>query len=123
MELKNITEHLWQLELKLLHTDLMLNSNLIDNLISSDFEEINSNGQVSSRIEVVNWLLQRDKNIQWSLTDFRIKELADDVILVIYIAKRHDDPDRVNKGSIRSSIWKHKNQRWKILFHQASKIS
>lgn len=123
MELKNITEHLWQLELKLLQTDLMLNSTLIDNLISSDFEEINSNGQVNSRVEVVNWLLHKDKNIHWSLTDFRIRELADDVILVIYIAKRHDDPNRANKGSIRSSIWKHKNQRWKILFHQASKIN
>ena len=122
MELELITEHIKQLELKLLQTDLRANPALINDLISGDFEEISGNGQMNSRNDVINWLLQKDNNIQWALTNFRIKVLTDEVILVIYIAKKLNDPNSTSKGSIRFSLWKQQDQNWKMIFHQASKI-
>lgn len=122
MELELITEHIKQLELKLLQTDLRANPALINDLISGDFEEISGNGQMNSRNDVINWLLQKDNNIQWALTNFRIKVLTDEVMLVIYIAKKLNDPNNTSNGSIRSSIWKQQDQNWKMIFHQASKI-
>ena len=47
MELKRITEHIKRLELKLLTTNLKGDSALIDELLSDDFEEISSNGQIA----------------------------------------------------------------------------
>ena len=123
MELKRITEHIKRLELKLLTTNLKGDSALIDELLSDDFEEISSNGQINPRGDVVNWLLGKDNHIQWSLTDFRIKVLTDDLVMAIYVARKLNDPNSTSKGSVRTSIWKHQGDRWKMLFHQASKIN
>ena len=83
MELKRITEHIKRLELKLLTTNLKGDSALIDELLSDDFEEISSNGQINPRGDVVNWLLDKDNHIQWSLTDFRIKVLTDPLLVLL----------------------------------------
>ena len=123
MELENISDHIRQLEAKLLHTDLTANPALIDDLLSDDFEEISSSGQINSRNDVINWLLNKDNAIQWSWVDFRIKALSDDAVLAIYILQKRSDSQNMSKGSIRTSIWQHQGENWKMVFHQASKIT
>ena len=123
MELKSLAEHIKRLELKLLTTDLKVDPALIDELLSDDFEEISSSGQINSRDDVVNWLLYKDNHIQWTLTNFRIKALTDDLVMAIYVARKLNDPNSISKGSVRTSIWKHQGDHWKMLFHQASKIN
>lgn len=118
-----ISEFIKQLELKLLHTYPKTDPALIDDLISDEFEEISSSGQVSSKNDVVNWLLNKDSHIQWSLSDFRIKALTDDLVMAIYTAQKLNDPDSASKGSMRTSIWKRQGNNWKMIFHQASKIN
>lgn len=119
----DLTEHIRQRELALLQTDLAANPAFIDELLSGNFEEISSSGEVNSRNDVVNWLLRRDHSIQWILTDFRIKVLADDWVLAHYIAQKRDDPNVTGKRSIRTSIWQHQGNHWKMVFHQASRKS
>ena len=121
MELQSIAEHINQRELELLQTDWRANPALIDDWLSADFEEIGSDGQVSQRVDVVNWLLKKDNAIQWSLTDFRIKVLTDGLIMAVYFAKKRNDPNSTSKGSIRMSIWQHQGNHWKMVFHQATK--
>ena len=123
MELASLAAHIQQLELKLLQADLAANPSLIDELLSGDFEEISSNGEVNSRSDVFNWLLSKDQHIQWALTDFRIRVLADDWVLAHYTAQKRDDPNVTSKGSIRTSIWQHQGNHWKMVFHQASRKS
>ena len=118
-----ISEFIKQLELKLLHTDPKTDPALIDDVISDAVEEITSSGQVSSRNDVVNWLLNKDSHIQWSLSDFRIKALTDDLVMAIYTAQKLNDPDSASKGSMRTSIWKRQGNNWKMIFHQVSKIN
>lgn len=120
MELQGIAEHIKQRELELLQTDWRANPALIDDWLSADFEEIGSDGQVSQRVDVVNWLLNKDNATQWSLTDFRIKALTDDWIMAIYSVKKSNDPSSIRKGSIRTSIWQHQGNHWKMVFHQAT---
>ncbi len=120
MELQDITEHIKQRELELLQTNWRADPALIDDWLSADFEEIGSDGQVSTRNDVVNWLLNKDNAIQWSLTDFRIKALTDGLVMAIYFAKKCNDPSS-GKGSIRASIWQHQGNHWKMVFHQATK--
>lgn len=119
----DLTEHIRQRELTLLQTDLTANPALIDELLAIDFEEISSGGEVNSRSDVVNWLLSKDQHIRWALTDFRIRVLADDWVLAHYTAQKRDDPNITSKGSIRTSIWQHQGDRWKMVFHQASRKS
>lgn len=123
MELANLAAHIQQLELKLLQADLAANPLLIDELLAADFEEISSSGEVNSRSDVVNWLLSKDQHIQWALTDFRIRVLADDWVLAHYTAQKRDEPNVTSKGSIRTSIWQHQGNHWKMVFHQASRKS
>ena len=120
MELQGIAEHIKQRELELLQTNWKANPALIDNWLSADFEEIGSDGQVSQRVDVVNWLLNKDNAIQWSLTEFRIKALADGLVMAVYIAKKRNAPNNTSKGSIRTSIWQRQGNNWKMVFHQAT---
>jgi|CXWL01.1.fsa_nt_gi hypothetical protein len=123
LQLESITEHIKQLELKLLQIDLKADPSLIDDLLSDEFEEISSNGQVNSRNDVVHWLFNKDDNIQWSLIDFRIKVLTDGLVMAIYTTQKLNDSNSPSKGSMRVSIWKRQGDNWKMIFHQASKIN
>ena len=118
-----ITDQIRRLEFKLLHSDMKVMPSLLDALLAKEFEEIGGNGAVSSRQEVADWLLNKNPQIRWSLTDFRVRELSADLVLAIYHAEMVvDQKNIVSKGSIRSSIWKHNTQGWQMVFHQASKI-
>ena len=113
-----------QLELKLLHTDWRANPSVIDELLGEAFEEIGSNGQVSSRQDVVVWLLNKDSDQKWLLQDFRIKLLSNDMVVAIYHAVKVEQAEQAletYRGSIRSSIWQRYGSQWKMVFHQATK--
>ena len=118
----NIKEHIKSLEEKLLHSDLRKNPEILDEVLGDDFEEIGSIGKVSSRNEVIKWLVTKEKDIKWSLTEFRIKELSPDLVLAIYRATKRGPRSNHSRGSIRSSIWKLCSGKWKIIFHQGTKI-
>jgi len=121
MELQGIAEHIQQRELELLQSNWRADPALIDNWLSADFEEIGSDGQISTRNDVINWLLNKDNAIQWALTDFRIKALTDGLVMAVYIAKKSNDRSITSQGSIRTSIWQHQGNHWKMVFHQATK--
>lgn len=120
--MKNIRNHILALEKKLLHSDVRKNPEILNELLSEDFEEIGSIGKTSSREEVVKWLVTKEKDIKWSLNEFRIRELASDLVLAIYQAKKERTQNSNSNGSIRSSIWKLREGTWKMIFHQATKI-
>lgn len=123
MKSHDITEFIQQLELKLLHHDWTENPESIDQLLSADFEEIDTSGIVHSRNDVIQWLLHKDKTIRWSLVNFRIKLLTHDCVLAIYTVSKHHDPAYIRNASTRSSIWQYQDQQWKMTFHQASRKS
>ena len=52
------------------------------------------------------------------IVDFSVKELAALVILAIYKLVNHNENDINRKYTMRSSIWKFKNDKWKMVFHQ-----
>ncbi|SNX61352.1 hypothetical protein SAMN06296273_2805 [Nitrosomonas ureae] len=119
MELNIFVKQIQQLELRLLQSDLTAHPELIDELLAENFEEVDSNGEIRTRNDVIDWLLHKDKHIQWTFKDFRIKALTDDMVLAIYSLCK---PDCMNgAGSTRTSIWQYQKNRWKMVFHQASR--
>ncbi len=119
--MESIAALIKQLELRLLQTDLRTNPTLIDELIAESFEEINSAGQINSRQQVVEWLMNKDSNQNWILKDFRIRPLTNHMVIAIYSAVNDDQVPEKQSGSIRSSIWQCQNDHWKMVFHQATK--
>lgn len=147
MTLSSLEVHLKKLEEQLLHADIKSNPELLDELLSEDFEEINSSGVINSREDVVNWLLNKGTEGLWSITDFSIRQLADDLFLATYHSKCLTlEKDKVavknnthiinskttennsSKGSLRSSLWRRHSSsgshpEWQMIFHQGTKIS
>lgn len=121
MESSAIAKLIQQLELKLLQGDLTADPGLVDELLAEDFEEIDNHGELQSRADVISWLKIKDPAMQWSFKDFRVKALAQDTALAIYSLQKPGQPDAGNVGSIRTSIWRCRNNQWKMVFHQASR--
>lgn len=121
MESNALAELIRQLELKLLQTDLTAHPALIDELLAEDFEEIDNHGEIRSRADVIGWLKTKDPGLHWAFKDFRIKAVSGDVVLAIYSLQKPDQADVENGGSTRTSLWRYRNNQWKMVFHQASR--
>jgi len=111
-----------RLELLLLHADLTLNPELPEELLSGEFEEIGSSGEVTGRAQVIAWLNNKRKGDRWRLTEFRIRILATDLVLASYRATKVGCVEKASGGSRRSSIWRRSDNRWRMVFHQATKV-
>lgn len=111
-----------QREQALLQTDWNTYPDSIDEFLAVEFEEINSNGKVTARQDVVNWLLHKDNTVQWTFKDFRVRVLTDEIVLAIYSARSSANLDGNFKDSIRTSIWHYQDGQWKMVFHQATQL-
>ncbi len=80
-----IKEEIRALEEKLLHTDFSKAHEIINDLLDDDFDELASNGKLSSREEVIRWLANKDPTLQWLLIDFKIRQITTDRYGISYI--------------------------------------
>lgn len=116
-----LTKQIQDLEEKLLHSDMQENPFLLDELLAQSFEEIGNTGNITSRQAVVEWLMNKNKNDRWILSNFRISELSTDIVLAIYQAQKVGGINITAAVSARSSIWQRYGNHWKMVFHQASR--
>lgn len=126
METQSLTEQIQRLELRLLQSDLNAHPELIDELLAANFEEIDNRGQLQSRDDVIDWLMRKDPHLHWAFNHFRVKVLTEDLALAIYSVQspsRPDDQLTQAPGSIRTSLWQRQGNDWKMIFHQATKIT
>jgi hypothetical protein len=100
------------LEQSLLDSSVRQCSEQLNKLITDDFLEFGSSGQVYNKQDC----LKPDDNLRkFSVSDFSIKELSKDVMLATY--KTTED----GVISLRSSIWKIYGDEWQMIFHQGTK--
>ncbi|QOJ23311.1 MAG: DUF4440 domain-containing protein [Gammaproteobacteria bacterium] len=123
MESSVTAELIQQLELQLLQSDLNAHPGLIDELLAQDFEEIDNYGHLHSRADVIDWLKRKDPDLRWAFRDFRIKALSNDLLLAIYALQKPDQAGNQVSESIRTSLWQRQGDNWKMIFHQATKIT
>ncbi len=121
MAIHPLTEQIQRLELRLLQSDLNAHPELIDELLAKNFEEIDNQGQTHTRADVVDWLQRKDPEQHWAFEHFRVNVLADDCVLAIYALQK--PPQSGTPGSIRTSLWQRQGNDWKMVFHQATKIT
>ena len=119
-----IAMHILQLENSLLTSEIRKSPQKIAGLLIPDFIEFTSSGSEYYYKNGDVFQEQNDNsNLDWEIVDFKIRELATDCILATYKAVKHSELDKSKKYSLRSSVWKHCDRKWKIVFHQGTPIS
>ncbi|PSJ61558.1 DUF4440 domain-containing protein [Pseudaminobacter soli (ex Li et al. 2025)] len=93
----------------------------VDKLLAEDFVEFGRSGGVHHKADVIRSLAAEDpKNSQMLMADdFELTSLAKDVVLLTYRSVRKGE-DGKELHSLRSSIWKHLEGRWQMIFHQGT---
>lgn len=123
MEVGTLTGIIQRLELDLLQSGPSAHPGLIDELLAQNFEEIDNQGHLHSREDVIDWLKRKDPNLHWVFRDFRVKVLTGDCVLAIYSLQKPQQSGAHAPGSIRTSLWQRQGNQWKMVFHQATKIT
>jgi hypothetical protein len=116
-----IAKHILQLENSLLKSEIRKSPQKIAGLLVHDFIEFTCSGvEYSYRNGDVFQEQNDNSNIEWEIVDFKIRELTKDCILAMYKVVKHNELDVSKKYSLRSSIWKCYDSKWKIVFHQGT---
>lgn len=115
---------IYENECELLKSEVRKSPEKIAELLSDNFIEFTSSGRV---VFYKNGEVFQDKDdnteLNWEIKDFSIKKLSNDCILATFKVIKHDEIDESKKYSLRSSIWKYSDKRWKMVFHQGTVTS
>jgi hypothetical protein len=100
------------LELSLLSRSVRTSRAQLERLLTDDFVEFGSSGAVYSKPAVIDRLVTDPELSRQapSVSDFRARVLAPNVVLVTYRCAE----------SMRSSIWRKEASSWAMVFHQGT---
>lgn len=114
-------ENLFAMENELLGSTTRKDRTKLDLLLSPDFFEFGSSGTIWTRQEVLE-RLPTEVTSQVEASDFQAYPLAEGTALVTY-KTQCIEPDGSISKALRSSVWKLEGTRWRLRFHQGTKIS
>jgi hypothetical protein len=109
----DLSQTLLELEQRLLTAATRGDAREISRFIADDFTEFGASGGVWCKADVAEHLPDQ-AFIQRTISEFAVKPLSADTALVIY--RCHTD---INT-SLRSSIWRYRDGRWQMVFHQGT---
>ena len=115
-EAARVEDELFRLEQKLLQPTTRKSAESVGALLADDFVEFGSSGGVYHRASVIAGLSQ-ETPVRWVISNFKTVVLAEGVVLVTYRAMKGG-----GASSLRSSIWKLIDGRWRMAFHQGTPI-
>lgn len=122
--MESIEKLILQLEDDLLKSEIRKSSQKLNELLADDFVEFTSSGAEYHYRSGDVFQKQNDNNeLIGNIIDFKIKQLSEDCILATYKVIKHNESNENKKYSLRSSIWKCYDRRWKMLFHQGTLTS
>ena len=105
-----------------LHTKDVRNSReKVSALLADDFIEFGKSGGIFNKENTLEGLGNETADLQIIVSDFSVKELSPDVVLVLYIASMLDVDGVTTVSTNRSSVWVLRDGRWQMVFHQGTK--
>lgn len=107
------------LETELLRPDVRSNSGRVSELLADDFVEFGESGKRYTKQDVLS-ALQKPADLKYSILDFSALEISSDVVLATYRAQKEDLETGRRTFSLRSSLWRNRNGRWEMVFHQGT---
>ncbi len=111
-----LERHLHGLEEQLMRPGTRSSRRNLEELLAEGFVEFASTGVAYDRESVISTLLLEPPPA-WSIANFEARSLGDGVALVTYTATKGG-----GASALRCSIWKRYDGRWKMVFHQGTRI-
>jgi hypothetical protein len=112
----DLEKHLYSLEEQLLRPATRSSRRNLEELLTEDFFEFGSTGATYDRERIISMMVS-DYPVAWSIANFKVTRLAEDVALVTYLATTSKGP-----SALRCSIWKRAGGRWRMAFHQGTRV-
>jgi hypothetical protein len=107
------------LERQLLSSDTRSCPDQLASLLADNFVEFGSSGSIYTKADELR-ALPNENPFSWDVTDFKIRILVDNVVLVTYRVTQYYEVSRQPRATLRSSIWQCFDGAWKIVFHQGT---
>ena len=117
-----VEELILTLEERLLNPEVRCSKQQLEELLDGEFVEFCSSGDI--------YIYDKDKVIDtqinlevdnWRILDFKIKWISKECILATYMLVKYSMETK--KYYLRSSIWRNQDLKWKMIFHQGTKIN
>ncbi|WP_229154248.1 DUF4440 domain-containing protein [Aurantimonas sp. VKM B-3413] len=95
----------------------------VGELLAEDFIEIGSSGGVFDKAAIIAALLAEaaEDPVQRNVSDMDVQLLSPDVALITYRVRRSRS-DAASVVNLRSSIWARRDGRWRMRFHQGTRV-
>lgn len=121
--MENLIRQIKSLEETLLQRHARADKAMLQQLMHDEFEELGASGNIVTKNEAIEWLLREDDNIQWTLSDYKLRILSDEIVLATYCAHKTDLATNSTKSSLRSSLWMKTEYGWALRFHQGTNLA
>lgn len=121
--IKSLKTQILQLENDLLRPEIRQSAEKTSELLADGFTEFCSSGDIYKYI--YGQAIDQSTNLKemdWEITDFEINQLSENCVLATYRLIKHSELNQNKKYSLRSSIWKCFEGKWKMAFHQGTLI-
>jgi len=103
--------------LKLEQTLMYYRKKDFEDLLAEDFCEFGSSGRIFDKeIELKSLTEHGYDEIQFNISDFEVIELTDCLVQARYKTENKQS----GKKSLRSSLWRFENNKWRLFFHQGT---
>jgi hypothetical protein len=112
----DLAAHLIALELRLQDSSVRKDPAAIGELLSKDFREFGASGRIWDRATILE-TLSAEPAYAIASENFECQRLSSHLALLTYVAA---NPAR---KTLRSSLWRLEEDRWRVLFHQGTVIS
>lgn len=116
---QSLRDDILELEERLLRPEVRRSSQILEKLLGDEFIEFASDGTAYDKARVIA-ALQAESFHHRSITEFRLVALAEDLVHATYRITKRGDTSRDSVVSLRSSIWKERDGRWQLIFHQGT---
>lgn len=116
-----IDERIRNLEDKLISHEIRKSAEELSQLINDEFIEIGGSGKAYNKKQVME-SLKNESPQKIIIDNFKTLILSEDVIAAIYIAIK-ENGNSPKSFSRRCSIWKRKDGKWQIYYHQGTNIN
>ena len=112
-----LADQLRALEERLLQPEVRRARAELTALLDEDFVEIGASGRRYDRAAIIAALAADAAPGRVTLADFSARALAPDLVQLVFRTVRDGDPPR---AAWRSSLWRRRDGRWRMLFHQGT---
>ncbi len=113
MKNRQLQDHLYNLEERLLHPDREPDRKLLIPLFADEYKEFCTTGRIYNRQQTIDILLTSQPRSA-TILHFYLNQLSDTAALATYRAHTQAG------SSHRSSLWIFRDNRWQLFFHQGT---